>query len=51
VHLFRAGIRTPPQLLIFAGALTLLYVWRSKAAVALVVLGAAILGLLLGGKA
>jgi chromate transporter len=51
VHLFRAGIRTPPQLLIFAAALTLLYVWRSKAAVALVVLGAAILGLLLGGKA
>jgi len=51
VYLFRAGIRTLQQLLLFAAALTLLYVWRSKAAVAAVVLGAAILGLLLGGGA
>jgi chromate transporter len=51
VHLFRAGIRTLPQLLLFVAALAVLYLWRSKAAVAAVVLGAAILGLLLGGKA
>jgi chromate transporter len=49
VYLFRAGVRTVPQLLIFVGALTLLYVWRSKLAVAAVVLGAAVLGLLFRG--
>ena len=51
VHLFRAGIRTLPQVLLFAAALTVLYVWRSKAAVAAVVLGAAVVGLLLGVRA
>ena len=51
VHLFRAGIGTLPQLLLFLAALTVLYVWRSKAAVAAVVLGAAIAGLLLTGTA
>ncbi len=51
VYLFRAGVRTVPQTLIFVGALTLLYVWRSKLAVAAVVLGAAVLGLLFSGGA
>jgi chromate transporter len=51
VHLFRAGVRTAPQLLLFVTALAVLYLWKSKAAVVAVVLGAAIVGLLLGGKA
>ena len=51
VQLFRAGVHTLPQLLIFAAALTVLYLWTSKAAVAVVVLGAALAGLLLGGAA
>ena len=44
VHLFRAGIG---QLALFAASLALLYLWRSKAAIAVVVVGAALLGLLL----
>ena len=51
VHLFRSGVRTVPQLLLFVTALAVLYLWKSKAAVVAVVLGAAIAGLLLGGKA
>ena len=51
VHLFRAGVRNLPQLLLFVAALAVLYIWKSKAAVVAVVLGAAIVGLLLGGKA
>jgi chromate transporter len=51
VHLFRAGVRNLPQLLLFVAALAVLYLWKSKAAVVAVVLGAAIVGLLLGGKA
>jgi chromate transporter len=47
VHLFRAGIESVGQLALFAGGLALLYLWRSKAAVAVVVTGAALLGLLL----
>jgi chromate transporter len=48
VHLFRAGIRTPMQLLLFAAALALLYLWKSKAAVVVVVLGSAIVALVVG---
>lgn len=51
LHLFRAGIRAPMQLILFAAALALLYLWKSKAAVAAVVLGSALAGLLLGGAA
>jgi chromate transporter len=47
VHLFRAGIESLGQLALFAAGLALLYLWRSKAAVAVVVVGAALLGLLL----
>ena len=47
VHLFRAGIESVRQFLVFAAGLTLLYFWRAKAAVAVVVIGAALLGLLL----
>jgi chromate transporter len=47
VHLFRAGIRSLPQLLLFVAALAVLYLWKSKAAVALVVLASAVAGLLL----
>jgi chromate transporter len=47
VHLFRAGVESLGQFLLFAGGLAVLYLWRSKAAVAAVVLGAAVLGLLL----
>lgn len=49
LHLFRAGIRTPIQLVLFAAALALLYLWKSKAAVAAVVVGSALARLLLGG--
>jgi chromate transporter len=48
VHLFRAAVMTLPQILLFAAALGVLYLWRSKAAVAAVVLGSALAGLLLG---
>jgi chromate transporter len=47
VHLFRAGIGTVPQLVLFAAALAVLYLWPSKAAVAVVVVLAALAGLLL----
>jgi len=47
VHLFRAGIETAGQFALFAAGLAVLYLWRSKAAVAVVVVGAALLGLLL----
>ncbi len=47
VHLFRAGIESVGQQLIFAAGLALLYLWRARAAVAVVVIGAALLGLLL----
>lgn len=47
VHLFRAGIENVRQFLVFAAGLTLLYLWRAKAAVAVVVVGAALLGLAL----
>jgi chromate transporter len=47
VHLFRAGIESLGQLALFASGLALLYLWRSKAAVVVVVVGAALLGLLL----
>jgi len=47
VHLFRTGVRDIGQLLLFAAALAALYLWKSKAAVAVVVVGAALLGLLL----
>jgi len=51
VQLFRAGVQTLPQVVIFVAALAVLYLWTSKAAVAAVVLGAALLGLLLSGAA
>ncbi len=51
VHLFRAGIRTLPQILLFVAGLAVLYLWRSKAAVAAVVVGAALVALLIGAKA
>jgi chromate transporter len=47
VHLFRAGIGTIGQFALFAAGLAVLYLWRSKAAIAVVVVGAALLGLLL----
>jgi chromate transporter len=47
VHLFRAGIRGAGELLIFAGAMLVLFLWKSKAAVVVVVLASALLGLLL----
>ena len=47
VHLFRAGIETIGQFALFAAGLAVLYLWRSKAAIAVVVVGAALLGLLL----
>ena len=51
VHLFRAGIRTLPQVLLFVAGLAVLYLWRSKAAVAVVVIGAALVALLIGARA
>ncbi len=51
VHLFRAGIRTLPQVLLFVAGLAVLYLWRSKAAVAVVVVGAALVALLIGARA
>ena len=47
VHLFRAGVTDVPRAALFAAALALLYLWRSKAAVAVAVLGSAAAGLLL----
>jgi chromate transporter len=47
VHLFRAGIGTVPQFVLFAAALAVLYLWPARAAVAVVVLLAALTGLLL----
>ncbi len=47
VHLFRAGIGTVPQFVLFAVALAVLYLWPARAAVAVVVLLAALTGLLL----
>jgi chromate transporter len=45
--LFRAGVRSIPSLIIFVLALILVYRWKAKAAVAGIVLGAGVLGLLL----
>jgi chromate transporter len=47
IHLFRAGIGTVPQLVLFAASLAVLYLWPSKGAVAVVVVLAALTGLLL----
>lgn len=47
VHLFRAAVRGVSELLLFSAALVVLYIWKSKAAIAVVVIGAALLGLLL----
>jgi chromate transporter len=47
VHLFRAGVIGLRGLALFAAALAVLYLWRSRAAVAVVVLASAVLGLLL----
>ncbi len=45
--LFREGITSLPALIIFALALAAVYLWKAKAAVAGIVLGAGVLGLLL----
>jgi chromate transporter len=47
VHLFRAAVHGVSELLLFSAALVVLYIWKSKAAIAVVVIGAALLGLLL----
>jgi chromate transporter len=47
VHLFRAGVFGWPRLVLFAVALTVVYLWKSKGAVAVVVLGCALAGLIL----
>ena len=47
VHLFRAGVTDVRRVALFAAALALLYLWKSKAAVAVAVLGSAAAGLLL----
>jgi chromate transporter len=47
VHLFRAGVFGARRLVLFAAGLAVLYLWRSKAAVAVVVLASALAGLLL----
>jgi chromate transporter len=47
IDLFRAGVTSVPAALIFGLALVALYVWKAKAAVAGIVLGAGMLGLLL----
>jgi chromate transporter len=47
IDLFRAGVTSVPAGLIFGLALVALYVWKAKAAVAGIVLGAGMLGLLL----
>lgn len=48
VHLFRAAVPALPQVLLFAAGLAVLYLWKSKAAVAAVVLGSALVGVALG---
>jgi chromate transporter len=48
VSLFRAAVPALPQVLLFAAALAVLYLWKSKAAVAAVVFGSALAGLALG---
>lgn len=47
IQLFGVGVSSLPALTIFALALAALYVWKAKAAVAGIVLGAGILGLVL----
>jgi chromate transporter len=47
IDLFRAGVTSLPAALIFGLALVAIYVWKAKAAVAGIVLGAGMLGLLL----
>jgi chromate transporter len=47
VHLFRAGVSGWRGLALFAVALAVVYLWKSKAAVAVVVLGCALAGLAL----
>ena len=47
MQLFRAAVQTLPQVILFAVGLAVLYLWKSKAAVAVVVLGSALAGLLL----
>jgi chromate transporter len=47
VHLFRAGVSGWRRLALFAVALAVVYLWKSKAAVAVVVLGCALAGLAL----
>jgi chromate transporter len=46
-HLFRAGVSGWRRLALFAVALAVVYLWKSKAAVAVVVLGCALAGLAL----
>lgn len=47
IDLFRAGVTSLPAALIFGLALAAVYLWKAKAAVAGIVLGAGMLGLLL----
>jgi chromate transporter len=47
ILLFREGITSLPSLIIFMLALLIVYIWKAKAAVAAIVLGAGLLGLLL----
>ena len=47
VHLFRAGVSGWRRLALFAVALAVVYLWKSKAAVAVIVLGCALAGLAL----
>jgi chromate transporter len=47
LHLFRAGVTDVRRAALFTAGLLVLYLWRSKAAVAVVVLGSAAAGLLL----
>lgn len=49
VVLFQEGITSLPALIIFTLALLAIYLWKAKAAVAGIVLGAGLLGLLLFG--
>jgi chromate transporter len=46
IDLFRAGVTSLPAALIFGLALVAIYVWKAKAAIAGIVLGAGVLGLL-----
>jgi hypothetical protein len=47
LDLFRQGITSLPAAVIFTLALAAVYVWKAKAAVAGIVIGAGVLGLLL----